>query len=53
MRREGGDGAEVARTRMFVTLAVFQLLRGWLKACALEKVFCGWGEAEGTRGAHA
>ena len=30
-----GAGAEVARTDMSVTLAVFQLLRGWLKACAL------------------
>ena len=28
----GGAGAVVARTIRFVTLSVFQLLRGWLKA---------------------
>ena len=30
----GGAGAVVARTIRFVTLSVFQLLRGWLKAYA-------------------
>ena len=38
----------MARTRRVVTLAVFQLLRGWLNSSAPEKVLCGWGKSEGT-----
>ena len=39
----GGDGwrgREAARTSNVVTLETFHASRGWLKACALQKVHC-------------